>query len=73
MEIKVKDVIEHEDGSATLEIDVDEELIQMAVQELIINALKKAIESDEKLSKTVKVEKPDCSNCSCNCDGDHSK
>jgi len=73
MEIKINDIIEHEDGSATLEMDVDAELIQLAVQEFIVNALKNAIESDPKLSKAVKAEKLDCSNCSCNCDGDHSK
>ena len=47
MDIEVIEVIEHEDGSATLQIDMDNEALTALLQSALLNAIKKGLEIDE--------------------------
>lgn len=45
--IVVKEVTEHEDGSATLDLDLDSESLRLLVEEGITSLLKKAIDNED--------------------------
>ena len=47
MDIVVTEVIEHEDGSATLQIDMDNEAVAALLQSALLNAIKKGLEIHE--------------------------
>ena len=44
MDIVVTEVIEHEDGSATLQIDMDNETLTALLQSALLDAIKKGLE-----------------------------
>ena len=48
MDIVVTEVTEHEDGSATLQIDMDNEALTALLQSALLNAIKKGMEMEEK-------------------------
>jgi hypothetical protein len=45
--IIVKEITEHEDGSATLDLDLDSESLRLLVEEGITSLLKKAIDNED--------------------------
>jgi hypothetical protein len=45
--LTIEDVVEHEDGSATLTIDMDNEMLQSLLQYAVINILTQAVEEDK--------------------------
>ena len=47
MDIVVTKVTEHEDGSATLEIDMDNEVLTALLQSALLDAIKKGLEIQE--------------------------
>jgi len=47
MDIVVTEVTEHEDGSATLQIDMDNEALTALLQSAILDAIKKGLEIHE--------------------------
>lgn len=55
MEIKVQQVVEHEDGSATLMVDMDAEARDFMVNYAIIDIIRKGLAEVEQLNK----DKPD--------------
>ena len=48
MDIVVTEVTEHEDGSATLQIDMDNEALTALLQSALLNSIKKGMEMEEK-------------------------
>jgi|DEB0MinimDraft_6_1074348.scaffolds.fasta_scaffold11754_7 hypothetical protein len=44
MDIVVTEVTEHEDGSATLQIDMDNEALTALLQSALLDAIKKGLE-----------------------------
>ena len=44
MDIVVTEVTEHEDGSATLQIDMDNEAVKALLQSALLDAIKKGLE-----------------------------
>jgi hypothetical protein len=51
MEIKVQQVVEHEDGSATLMIDMDAETRDYMVNYALIDIIRKGLAEVEQLNK----------------------
>jgi hypothetical protein len=49
MELEIKETIEHEDGSATLLIDMDEETKRWLINKAIIDCIKQGLVEVEKL------------------------
>ena len=47
MDIVVTEVIEHEDGSATLQIDMDNETLTALLQSALLDAIKKGLEIEQ--------------------------
>ena len=56
MELNVKETIEHEDGSATLIIDMDEETKRWLINKAIIDCIKQGLVEVEALHKEHKNE-----------------
>jgi hypothetical protein len=56
--MNVKEVMEHEDGTATVELtDISPEMLNLLVQEGFIALLKKYIDQEEKAAKTAALLK----------------
>ena len=49
MNIKVEEVIENEDGSATLQLDLDNEALSSLLEIAVVTALREAIERNQPL------------------------
>ena len=49
MNIKVEEVIENEDGSATLQLDLDNEALSSLLEIAVVTALREAIECNQPL------------------------
>jgi hypothetical protein len=49
MNIKVEEVIENEDGSATLQLDMDNEALSSLLEIAVVTALKETIERNQPL------------------------
>lgn len=57
--MKVEEVQEHEDGSATVELsDISKEELQMLIQEGFIAILKRSIEEEQKKRQTAALFQP---------------
>ena len=57
MELEIKETIEHEDGSATLLIDMDEETKRYLINLGLIECIKKGLVEVEKLHEEHKDER----------------
>ena len=51
MQFNVEEIIENSDGSATLQLDMDNEALSSLVQIAVVSALKEAIERNATLSQ----------------------
>ena len=56
MDIVVTEVTEHEDGSATLQIDMDNEALTALLESALLNATKKGMEMEEKKDEPEQTE-----------------
>ena len=57
MQLDIKETIEHEDGSATLLIDMDEETKRYLINKAIIDCIKQGLVEIEALHEDVKDER----------------
>ena len=53
--LTVEKVVEHENGSATLTIDMDNEMLQSLLQHAVIDLLKKEVEAEENHDKKRRI------------------
>ena len=53
--LTIEKIVEHENGSATLTIDMDNEMLQSLIQYAVIDILKKEVEAEENHDKKRKI------------------